>query len=634
MIKQKILKILVPCIFLSTIITPVFAANIQDKIETGEYSKEFNDYLQLSEEERSKILQPSPIEIINTKTKIKNPLKRYSLIGSSLQSKFSLKDENVLGSKLKIKDQKSTNTCWAFAELESLETNLLLKDKTKTYDFSEKHMNYATSRNFLNNQVNTMGFNREVSEGGNWEMALAYLTNGLGAINESQMPFTDDNNKIQLSEIQNKTVTSQVFDTRAFPSHESNDADIEEFKTTMKDYIKKYGSIAAKIYGAKFQTDYYNNSTGAIYCDDKEQCKTDHGVSIIGWDDDFPVSSFNEKHKPKNKGAWIVKNTWGEKLEYSLSEMKETIFNALEQQCKEKGWESASQIPDDKAKEMFESLGFEISGDKGYIPVGDKGYMYISYEDVNIYSSLIGIMKAADSTNYENIYQYDIYGANGTINIKQEKDAYLGTVFNKKTTGKEYLTQVSLYAPETYTCQVYVNPNSSSKAKDDLQLVQLKEGETETFDAGYHTLEFENPIEIKSNSFAVVIKVNGAEENEIKLSTEGKVENTSYSVVDVESEKCFITYGQYFDRNEWIDTSKMSQQVSGARDVDTTIKAFTTSKLSGGTDPGTDPGTNPGTNPGTDPGTNPGTNTGGDPGTTQHLKQNLNHLISTQQNLM
>ena len=95
MIKQKILKILVPCIFLSTTITPVFAANIQDKIETGEYSKEFKDYLQLSEEERSKILQPSPIEIINTKTKIKNPLKRYSLIGSSLQSKFSLKDENV-----------------------------------------------------------------------------------------------------------------------------------------------------------------------------------------------------------------------------------------------------------------------------------------------------------------------------------------------------------------------------------------------------------------------------------------------------------------------------------------------------------------------------------------------------------
>lgn len=74
----------------------------------------------------------------------------------------------------------------------------------------------------------------------------------------------------------------------------------------------------------------------------------------------------------------------------------------------------------------------------------------------------------------------------------------LDNIFEKGNS-TEYLKQVSLYAAETYTCRVYVNPAGSSFAKEDMQLVELKAGESKTSDAGYHTLEFSKPIALTGN---------------------------------------------------------------------------------------------------------------------------------------
>ena len=36
--------------------------------------------------------------------------------------------------------------------------------------------------------------------------------------------------------------------------------------------------------------------------------------------------------------------------------------------------------------------------------------------------------------------------------------AWIGNVFEKDANKTEYLTQVAIYAPEKYTCKVWVNP--------------------------------------------------------------------------------------------------------------------------------------------------------------------------------
>lgn len=560
------------------------ASSLIDGLVAPEYTQEFKDYLELTEDERKERIQPRMFQLEKTNIETKNPFRLVKSMGASLETRFSLKD--IIADNVLIRDQQQTNACWTFAALSSLETNLALtgNDTSKVYDFSERHMEYATSRFFLNGTVNSKGLNRNVGDGGNWDMASAYLTNGQGAIDETSMPFENNEDTIDISEIQNKTVTSEIYDTVSFASYNSTD-DITEIKQQMKEHIKSYGSICASIYGASLFSDYYNNETGAIYCDDADKCKTNHAVSIIGWDDNYAVENFNEGHRPTSKGAWIIRNSWGDKIEYSLTEMKEAIFAAYPSECASKGWTEASQIPDEFAKEFFVQNGYTIENDVASLKVGDNGYMYISYEDVNIYSELSGIEKSSDSIDYENIYQYDDFGAIYPILLSNVSKTYMGNIFEKKTSGKEYLTQVALNASEAYTCTVYVNPNGKSMAKSDLQQVELKAGSSESFNAGYHTLEFAKPIEITSDEFAVVIEIQGTRTNQITFLTEvnipkSLISNSMYDLVEIESGKCFYTIDGDFENNTWQDLSQLSQITNGeVLDVDSSIKAFTVSQV-------------------------------------------------------
>ena len=322
---EKLKKILSVLLLVAIIIIGlsgnVLATELIDYAGEVELSKEYKEWLELSDEEKQEVLEPRMFEIRKTFAKSNNPLNLGASVGASTLSKYNLRD--YISNNIVIKDQKETNSCWAFAALGSLETNLALKDyyngnTSKVYDFSERHMEYATSRKFNNGQVNSLGFNRNVGDGGNSFISYAYLTNGIGAVEEASMPFENNENMIDISEIENKKVTTQVYDTVYFPSYDVKKDDLTEIKERMKDHIKNYGGIESGIYGASMFSEYCNNDTGAIYCDDANKCKANHDVVIIGWDDDYSTENFVEEHRPQNKGAWIIKNSWGEKIEYTL----------------------------------------------------------------------------------------------------------------------------------------------------------------------------------------------------------------------------------------------------------------------------------------------------------------------------
>ena len=600
---KKLKNILILLIFTLIILssTNSFASITGEDIKSVEYTKDFKNYLNLPDKEKSKVFVPKLINIKSAQAQILNPIKFTKMYATPTETTFNLKD--VIAKNVVVKDQKSTEFCWTFASLSSLETNLALNvNKEKVYDFSERHMEYATSRIFLNNEVNKFGYNRKVNSGGNWVFANTYLTNGLGAINEEDMPFEDNVDDIELSKIQNKTVTSEVYDTINFTSQESTD-DLTNIKQQMKNHIKEYGSIAIQIFGADTSSDsdagllteYYKNSTGAIYCDNKTKCIPNHGVSIIGWDDNYAIENFNSLHKPKNKGAWIIRNSWGTKIDLGLESVetfKNKLFTQNKSQFESQGITSASQLTEEMViayvkqlleqeyKDAITGSTYVIENDKMYLNLAKEGIMYLSYEDVNAYSNSYGIVKAEDKTDYENIYQYDNLGATNGIELQASK-VYLANIFNKKTTGKEYLTQVAINAPETYTCKVYVNPNGSSTDPKNLKAVKLKAGDSETFDAGYHTLEFAKAVEIKANTFVVVLEIQGTRSNKIAFSTEAKVTGTKLAdTVEIETGKCLMTFGDSYNKNEWIKLSEISKVASGIQNGDSNIKAFTVSNVS------------------------------------------------------
>ena len=175
-------------------------------------------------------------------------------------------------------------------------------------------MDYATSQTFTQSAHNDKGYNRQVSNGGNYYIAQSYLTNGMGAINEADMQFEDS--------MARKDVTSQVYDTIEFPNYNEYPAQKTDIMRQIKQHIKNYGSVYASIHGnsAESTVPCYNNTTGAIYCNNSGTHVPDHAISIIGWDDNYSRTNFAAASQPASNGAWIIRNSWGEKLEYDLKE--------------------------------------------------------------------------------------------------------------------------------------------------------------------------------------------------------------------------------------------------------------------------------------------------------------------------
>lgn len=541
--------------------------------------------MKLPEEERQKVLQPRMIEIPYTSVETKNPILKMRKMQARANQRYSLKD--VIPNNLVIRDQKNTSSCWAFAGLSSLETNLAMenykkgKNQSRFYDFSEKHMEYATSRVFANGAINEKGYNREVNSGGNWVEVQTYLTNGQGPIKEADMPFADNANQINISEIQNKEVVSQLYDAVEFADYQTKTgSERTEIIEQIKEHIQNYGSVFATIHGDSTTTGAtcYNNEKGAIYCNNAETHKVDHAVSIIGWDDNYDVNNFSSSSKPTENGAWIIRNSWGEEVRYTFLELKRQVFEGNRDACIANGWNSPEEIPDENIRRAAEQNGFTVENNEAYMKMGDNGIMYVSYEDANISVALHGITKAKDVVNYENIYQYDDYYPTKAIYLNDTKEFMLCNVFDKKTTGKEYLNQVSIYVLQNSTCKVYVNPDGKGTMKRGMKEITLKTGETQTITPGYHTLEFASPLEIKGEQFAVLIEIS-VEERPLIAIESPYPEIPKFSAIRVENDKCFVAAGTETDVGVWSDLGILSEGNPSMPNGDSTIKAFTSSEI-------------------------------------------------------
>lgn len=541
---KKIVSITTISITLMILLTSqiAFAANNDAVLENAEYSEEYLKWLELSDEKKENTIAPRMYEIQNTNigTISTNPLKIAMSDSSNLPEKYRLDTDGGLN--LTVKNQEKMAYCWAFAAISSLETTLAKANPSKQseYKYSERHMAYATTREFKNG-INELGYNRTVSGGGSWWTAEPYLTNGSGAKKYDVMPFVDSDELIEISEIQKGNVATQVYDTIYFPNYINKDNTLnKDIIDKVKEHIKNYGAVFAGMHWNKDieNSKCYNKNTYALFCNNKENHELNHAVSIIGWDDTFKADNFLEGARPKSDGAWIIKNSWGDQ-------------------------------------------------------VGDKGYMYVSYEDVILSSELYGIIKAKDSVNYDNIYQYNKYQYSRKMNTNTSV-GWVCNVFDKKKNEKtEYLNQVSITIPEKCTCKVFVNSNLKSPESSELTTkiitdnnegfkeIALKDsadGKTKTLDAGYHTLEFESPIKIESEKFAVAVKIEAIGNESACIAIETADEDVmKYS--EPKAGQCFYSNDNAdFKSGSWRDLGTISKVEQQIPDCISTIKAFITLK--------------------------------------------------------
>lgn len=431
---------------------------------------------------------------------------------------------------VEVKHQGITNECWAFSMLSSLETNLEI-NKNIQKRFSARHMDYATARTFEDG-INPLGWGREIGDGGLAPIALAYLTNGQGAVLESDMPFENNEEKIRLEEI-NKKVDTIVTDYVALPALYKEyavdngevvytnggigsslviyqDDEVKNMRNIIKNHIIKYGAISAVTAGN--HVEFYNNTditkATAYFCNNNSIVR-DHAVTIVGWDDNYSKDNFTGIAKPYSDGAYIVINTYGTK-------------------------------------------NF------------DNGYMYISYEDALIETLLYGIQSTSD-VDYDNLYQYNPYGDNTALGIEGKEVGYIASVYARDISKKEILNYVGVSIPDNVSLEIYINPNGNSTIINGL----TKIAETEVLEPGYHRIPVE-PTKLTGNSFAIVIKQKSTE-NRFYFSIEAGLDDSIYENITGNPGKTLFS----FDGYSWKNLSSQTGIGLDMTKCDVCIKAFT-----------------------------------------------------------
>ncbi|MCD8238379.1 MAG: C1 family peptidase [Clostridiales bacterium] len=390
------------------------------------------------------------------------------------------------------RDQGHFGSCWAFASTSCMETLLLKQDgnimvdeeEDQSYNFSELHAVLACSNSFLlDGEYGVVG--RGIEDGGSMCGYAMYTTrnedNNLfaGPALETDMEYTDDTTKmaeITAEDMKNAEAIKYFpgsFSDLYFSSQLDED-DLEDRNDLIKEYVLTYGSVAIAIQcGEAVDNNFENFAEAGGYTLFYESTleTADHGVTIVGYDDDFDGDLFETAGfaNPGMDGTFLVKNSWGT------------------------DWGS------------------------------NGGYFYMSYASQINEICAFGNLISRDTYEYEYDYApyYPLYTIH-TLNFLNSSGnvvAYGGVYannFEKKIEQPEELDKVSLYVANGNTnLRFYIDTDDSDGINNDMQQLYIKDaadGSPYTVNssyiyvpyAGHYVFELEEPVALEGD-FTVAV---------------------------------------------------------------------------------------------------------------------------------
>lgn len=191
-------------------------------------------------------------------------IKVYATETEELPSKYDLRNDI----NIKVENQGNRDWCGYYVNTKIVET-YLQKTKGLNYNLSEAYLDYEF--------------------------------NGLGKVLVLENDFPNkDYKKTEVNTNKYNQATEKAVVTNV--TYRFNTITAEQ----VKKYIMKYGGVCADIVSKNKQ---FENYKGGI-CYTSSNGITDHGIVIIGWDDNYSKDNFVYE-KPQKDGAWLILNSWG-----------------------------------------------------------------------------------------------------------------------------------------------------------------------------------------------------------------------------------------------------------------------------------------------------------------------------------
>ncbi|MGN1412404.1 MAG: lectin like domain-containing protein [Oscillospiraceae bacterium] len=448
---------------------------------------------------------------------------------SSYPSKYDLRE---LGLVTSTNNQDGYGMCWTFATTQSVMSRLL--ERNPYVDLSEWHLGYFTYNGDKHiEMVETNSNKKFYNKGGSSSFATAMLSRWVGFVSEDVAPY---GKSMELDESLNYASEYHLTDAYCMNSALNDNYIYSNYSQNIKDLILNGSSIMTNIYYKK--SSYYSQESNSYYCSDTTQT-VNHGVTIVGWDDDF-YSYDGLDEKPKSKGAWLIKNTYG----------------------------------------------YEF---------GDYGYFWLSYENTLV-SDMTAYMVDSNE-NYSTNYSPDSYGWVTSVNsltneMSNKHTDFAGNVFT--STNDEDLSAIGIYTTDYNTdYTVYIYKNLKDESSPIGELVQTFSG-TEKY-SGFHTIPLENPVPLETGEkFSIVVKYHNPNyKNTVAIESavnffnivDGEMEITQYNVSDetilqnTNENESFVSN----DGNSWTPTRGISGIISiYDTDFKYSSNAIDTSTLSDG----------------------------------------------------